>query len=156
VKDNKKDMLKLEEVTLKDVLKNLSFPMVVRVDAPLSSILEVALKKKYPRFIYVVDLMGRYRGLIQPYQLLWHTFPQGIPSTLLGYELLKYMGSEVAEEVVEPSVKPLSVADTVATATKRLMKLKWNELPVVDEEGKLVAAFNVNHVFFICRRLGGL
>jgi len=119
-------------------------PVAVRKDTSLKDVTDAMIDKSRSRKVYVVDENRKLLGTITFETLLRHAGYQlgvrktGVTSFL---RMLKEIGEEKASEVMTPPVKVLR-EELVVNAMKLMVEYHLNDLPVVDEKGRLIGELN--------------
>lgn len=139
VDDKPVDELRVWEVI--DRIARAQGPTTVRTDAPLREAVEAMIQDEETRKVYALDSDGRLAGTITLEVLLRHAgYMMGVRSA--GVTSFMRMLSEIADERVDQVMaKPVRVSkdEMLVNATKLMVEHHLNDLPVVDDDDKLVA-----------------
>ncbi|MGD9962479.1 MAG: CBS domain-containing protein [Thermoplasmata archaeon] len=134
----------IDELRVWEVLERVARtdrPATVRVDAPLREAVEAIIEDDETHKVYALDGDGRLAGTITLEVLLRHAgYMLGVRST--GVTSFMKMLMEITDERVnQVMAKPVKVSkdEMLVNATKLMVEHHLNDLPVVDEDDKLVA-----------------
>lgn len=130
-------------------------PSVVRVGDPLSKAVEALLAQPHGRAVYVVDADGKLVGVISFRSMLKVvTARYGSRSTSV-FGLLARLRHAMAEHVEDLMREPHPVHPdtTLEDAFFTLDDSRENDLPIVDDDGKLVGELNAMQVMDVGLRV---
>ncbi len=132
------------EIRVSEVLERaeaVSGPVTVRTDATLREAVEAMIGESASHKVYVVDGDGRLAGTVTQEVLLRHAgYMLGVRAA--GMTSFLRMLTEIADErVSQVMAKPIRVArdELLVHATQLMVDHHLNDLPVVDEDNRLVA-----------------
>ncbi len=137
----------ISDIRVSDVLdraaKTVS-PATVRTDATLRDAVDAIIVDSGTRKVYVLTDDGKLAGTITLEVLLRHAgYKFGVRS--VGMTSFLRMLAEVTDDSVrEVMTKPIRVSkdELLVNATKLMVEHHLNDLPVVDEDDRLVAELN--------------
>ncbi|MEM2891581.1 MAG: CBS domain-containing protein [Thermoplasmata archaeon] len=119
-------------------------PATVGPDASLSAATDALLKNRETRKVYVVDKDNKLLGTLTLETLLRHAgYRLGVRGT--GMTSFIRMLAEISDDKVsEAMAKPVKVLEDelILNVTKLMVENHLNDLPVVDNSGRLVAELN--------------
>jgi CBS domain-containing protein len=119
---------------------------IVDEDASLLDVAEIMVKDPKTRAVYVVDREKNLKGIISLMTLVEHIFYEYIPeefSTCLGgYDIIKMMNTKKAKEIMLP-VSYVKDDENLKSAFRKMFNNKLNELPVVDNNLKVIGDLNM-------------
>lgn len=134
----------IDELRVWEVLERVARtdrPATVSVDASLREAVEAIIEDDETHKVYALDGDGRLAGTITLEVLLRHAgYMLGVRST--GVTSFMRMLIEITDERVnQVMAKPVKVSkdEMLVNATKLMVEYHLNDLPVVDEDNKLVA-----------------
>lgn len=137
----------IKEMRVKDVLAlagRRRRPATVSQDATLSEATDALLRNRETRKVYVVDKDDRLLGTVTLETLLRHTgYRLGVRGT--GMTSFIRMLAEISDDKVkEVMAKPVKVLEDelILNVTKLMVENHLNDLPVVDDKGRLVTELN--------------
>jgi CBS domain-containing protein len=126
-------------------------PTIISPDASIDELLKKMIEDPRTRHVYVVDSQMRLIGSVRLNRIIEYLFP---------FAALIEQGSQLFEKGIvlgaEKTVKdlmncePFSVEESTSLSemAKILIREKINELPVVDQEGKILGEINVYEVVY--------
>ena len=137
-------------MTVGEFLKETASPydaVTVRKEATLRQILDVMLRRREEREVFVVDNDGAVVGVIALGALARHIMHEGIapqngfsPST----DILHYLTAENAGDIMEPGVAFCTKDESLDAALQKMLGPKvYKVLPVVDEGRRIVAVLDL-------------
>lgn len=119
-------------------------PATVDPDASLSAATDALLKNRETRKVYVVDKDDKLLGTLTLETLLRHAgYRLGVRGT--GMTSFIRMLAEISDDKVsEAMAKPVKVLEDelILNVTRLMVENHLNDLPVVDNSGRLVAELN--------------
>ena len=119
-------------------------PATVGVDASLREAVEAIVRDSETRKVYVLNDDGKLAGTITLEVLLRHAaYTFGVRST--GVTSFLRMLAEITDDKVrDVMAKPIRVSkdELLVNVTKLMVENHLNDLPVVDDQNKLVAELN--------------
>lgn len=119
-------------------------PATVGPDASLSEATDALLKNRETRKVYVVDKDNKLLGTLTLETLLRHAgYRLGVRGT--GMTSFIRMLAEISDDKVsEAMAKPVKVLEDelILNVTRLMVENHLNDLPVVDNSGRLVAELN--------------
>lgn len=134
----------MKKVRVKDIrnliTRNAS---VVKEDDPLLKVAEEIVSDPRTRSVYVVDKSGKLKGIIPVIELIQYLYYEHIPQEYIFYRFpLVLSGEAIAKDIMLP---PVYVHDTdnITDALKKMFKNNLKELPVVDENMKIIGDLNI-------------
>jgi CBS domain-containing protein len=120
---------------------------VVR-DSPLQEVVKTMVTGHRRRVIYVVDADGRLEGAI-PLDALkdrifrYYLDAQVGNALVVTERLLEIFASETAEEIMETGLTTCRLHESLQDAISRLIEGNLKDLPVVDQDGRLIADLDI-------------
>jgi len=122
------------------ITKNAS---VVKEDDSLLKVAEEIVRDPRTRSVYVVDKSGKLKGIIPVIELIQYLYYEYIPQEYIFYHFpLAMSGEPVADEIMLPPVY-VHDRDKITDALKKLFKNNLKEIPVVDENMKIIGDLNI-------------
>lgn len=139
---------KLSESLVKDidylVVKN---PTTVHKNAPIKEVLKSIVSDLHTRHAYVVDDKGKLIGSIRVNYIIQYLFPT---VTLLENREIPQMGTfmefynaKTAEDIMNANPVSVYQNSTLGELVKLMTEEKINEIPVLDENDKLIGEANI-------------
>ena len=148
----------IKEMRVRDVLAlagRRKRPATVSPDANLSEATDALLKNRETRKVYVVDKDDKLLGTVTLETLLRHTgYRLGVRGT--GMTSFIRMLAEISDDKVsEAMAKPVKVLEDelILNVTKLMVENHLNDLPVVDDKGRLVAELNGLDILLMAKRV---
>ena len=142
VEDKRIGDIRVSEV-LESVAKAVK-PATVGLNASLREAVESIVKDSETRKVYVLDDKGKLVGTVTLEVLLRHVgYRFGVRST--GMTSFLRMLAEISDEKVREIMdKPIKVSkdELLVNVTKLMVENHLNDLPIVDDENRLVAELN--------------
>ncbi len=137
----------INEVRVSDVLQLVAKtvkPATVGADASLREAVEAIVRDSETRKVYVLDAQERVMGTVTLEVLLRHAgYRMGVRSTGVT-SFLRMLAEITDEKVTEVMAKPVKVLkdELVVNVMKLMVENHLNDLPVVDDQNRLVAELN--------------
>jgi len=122
------------------ITKNAS---VVKEDDSLLKVAEEIARDPRTRSVYVVDKSGKLKGIIPVIELIQYLYYEYIPQEYVFYHFpLALSGKPIARDIMIPPVYVYD-RDSITDALKKLFKNNLKEIPVVDENMKIIGDLNI-------------
>lgn len=137
----------VSDIRVSDVLEEVAKtvrPATVLADATLKDAVEAMVKDSETRKVYVVDHENKLVGTITLEVLLRHVgYRLGVRSTGMT-SFLRMLAEITDENVKEVMAKPIKVSsnELLVNVTKLMVENHLNDLPVVDDKGRLLDELN--------------
>jgi CBS domain-containing protein len=135
----------IRDVKVEDVYEIMvGKPALVYDDALLRDAVEAMTLSMVSRKVYVVDREGKLLGVITLETLMRHVgYKVGVRETGV-ISFLKFVTGIFKDNVTEFMEDPVTITNNhkVLDALKKMVEYHLNDLPVVDEEGKIVGELN--------------
>jgi CBS domain-containing protein len=150
------DERRYEEVTVATILRSSDRrikPATVRKDSTLRDAVDAVIDSE-TRKVYVLDSDDKVVGTITLETLLRHTgYRLGVRKSGMT-SFLQMLGEIVEEKVTESMTSPVRVREDelLANATKLMVESHLNDLPVVDDQNRLVGELNGLDILRMSRR----
>lgn len=141
------DDKRIGDIRVSDVLESAAkavAPATVGADASLREAVEAIIKDSETRKVYVLDADGKLVGTITLEVLLRHGgYRLGVRSTGMT-SFLRMLREITDDNVKEVMAKPVKVSkdELLVNVTKLMVENHLNDLPIVDDQGRLVAELN--------------
>lgn len=135
---DEKDIRDLIVKDVDDIL--IGKPALVKEDAILKDAIEAITQELTSHKVYVIDNDGKLKGMISIETLLRHMgYRVGVREPGM-ISLFKFFIDILKENVVEFMDKPVTITkrDRVLQAMQLMVEHHLNDLPIVDEEGKII------------------
>lgn len=120
-------------------------PAILREDAQLKDAVEAITQDLISRKVYIVDAEGILIGMISIETLLRHVgYRVGVREVGV-ISFFKFLGGVFKENVTEiMEKKPVTVTNNhkVLDALRLMVEHHLNDLPVIDDEGKIIGELN--------------
>lgn len=148
----------MDDVTREKILSNLEFEDVTEVNELLSYEDEVAgsiMAKDFLSFtdnISVGDAIDIIRDLGDEYDAedMYYVFVTDISGELKGFismsDLIQNKGDSILNEVMNPHIEDINVNDHSSTAVDLAIKYELLQIPVVDDDRKLLGVINIHDI----------
>ncbi len=136
-------MSELKALLVRDVRCNISKrPAMVRESADVATIIDTMLKDPHTRSVYTVDPHQRLTGIITVSMLAKNAFRTAIPHPLWNLKRVELYMEQVAGTIKE---RPVAVRDddTLERAFQTMFKHSYEELPVVDEQERVIGTLDL-------------
>jgi len=122
------------------ITKNAS---VVKEDDSLLKVAEEIVRDPRTRSVYVIDKSGKLKGIIPVVELIQYLYYEYIPQEYIFYHFpLALSGEPVAGDIMLPPVY-VHDKDKITDALKKMFKNNLKEIPVVDENMKIIGDLNI-------------
>ncbi len=135
----------IRDVRVKDVYDTMvGKPAIVREDAQLKDAVDAMTVNHISRKVYVVDAEGKLLGAITMETMLKKVgYLVGVREKGV-VSFFKFVTGILEDDVTEFMDKPVTVTNDnlVLEAMKKMVDNHLNDLPVVDEEGKIIGELN--------------
>ena len=144
-KRNELGRLKINDV-MHLVVKN---PTVVKKDETISKLLDAVNKDLKTRHVYVVDDENRLIGSVRMNSIVKYLFPMKaiLSSSITSHSNLNVnIFSATAENLMKMDPFSVKAESTLSSAATIMIKEEINELPVVDDEMKIIGQINVYEI----------
>jgi CBS domain-containing protein len=142
---NKMVELDIRDVKIEDVYETMvGKPALVDEEAILKDAVEAMTVNHVSRKVYVVDSQGKLLGVISIETLLKKVgYLVGVRKTGV-LSFIKFVSGIFDDNVTEYMDTPVTVTNNhkVLDALKKMVEYHLNDLPVVDEEGKIIGELN--------------
>lgn len=134
----------MKSVMVKDIRNMITrSASIVKEDDPLLKIAEEVVKDPRTRSVYVVDKKGILKGIIPVLELIQYLYYKYIPQEYIFYRFpLALSGEPLAKDIM---LHPVYAHDTesITDALKKMFKNNLKEIPVVDENMKIIGDLNI-------------
>lgn len=130
-------------------------PMHVQKSAKIRDAIELMLKNPASRKVYVIDTDGNLAGAITTETILRLIgYRVGVEENR-GLEFYRFLRDTLKEEVeqVMANVRPVKKETKLTEALRLMLDLHVNDLPVVDDDYKLIGELSSLELFAIGREL---
>jgi CBS domain-containing protein len=135
----------IRDVKVKDVYEIMvGKPALVYEDAILKDAVEAMTVNHVSRKVYVIDSEGKLLGMISLETLLKQVgYRVGVRETGV-MSFLKFVTGIFKENVTEFMQTPVTITNDhkVLDALQKMVEYHLNDLPVIDEDGKIVGELN--------------
>lgn len=135
----------IRDVKVKDVYDTMvGKPAIVKDDALLKDAVEAMTINHISRKVYVTDSEGKLLGVISMETLLKHVgYRVGVREEGM-ISFFKFVTGIFKENVTEFMKDPITVTNEnkVLDALKIMVENHLNDLPVIDDEGKIIGELN--------------
>ena len=128
----------VEAIKIKDMRMLVTpYPSFVSKEVPTDEIAKTLIANPRLKSVYVVDDKLKLIGKITLKMLIKHEFMDLVPRNFSYFEALEFIGKKTAENLM---VSPIYVKDndTLKTAFIKMYENDLDELPVVDENLRLI------------------
>ena len=147
---------KFSETNIGDVFEEMvTKPSVVQKGAKIREIIDLMIENPLSRKAYVVDVDGKLLGMVNTETLLRLVgYSVGVRKSG-GVALYQFLRDSLKEEIddIMTSVVPIKKDTMLTDAIELMVKQHLNDLPVVDEEGKLIGEMISLNIFRKARDL---
>ncbi|MGQ9587432.1 MAG: CBS domain-containing protein [Thermoplasmata archaeon] len=148
----------IKDVRVEDVLAlsgRRRKPATVPQDATLSEAANALMRNRETRKVYVVGKDGTLVGTVTLETLLRHTgYRLGVRGTGMA-SFIRMLGEISDEKVADAMAKPVKVLEDelILNVTKLMVENHLNDLPVVDDKGRLVAELNGLDILVLAKQI---
>jgi CBS domain-containing protein len=116
-------------------------PVVITAERPLDELFQKMVEEPRTRRVYVVDGNGILEGSVRLYAVLRQLFPL-VAATASGshgtLEVVESYGATTVRDIMDAGSPSVRAETTVNEAVRLMISDGTNELPVVDDEGRVV------------------
>jgi CBS domain-containing protein len=145
MKGDKMTEIDIRDVKVEDVYDTMvGKPAIVKDDAILKDAVEAMTVNHISRKVYVTDSEGKLLGMISMETMLKQVgYRVGVREEGM-ISFLKFVTGIFKENVIEFMKDPITVTNEnkVLDALKIMVDSHLNDLPVIDEEGKIIGELN--------------
>ncbi len=110
----------------------------VREDAAIDDVIDVMIRFRHSRLVYVVDGDGRLLGCVTLETIVGHFFRQNHEPRIHSRRHLLWMATEHASDLMNKRPLHTTPDEGLGVLLQRMIASRAMELPVVDAEGRLV------------------
>jgi CBS domain-containing protein len=114
----------------------------VRAESDMDEVIDVMVRSCHTRVVYVLDDKDRLLGYIEIGNLLRHLFPHLYEGKIHSHGLLRRITVENAEHLMAKVKVTAGPDETVDEVLQRMAHTGRKEIPVLDEEGRIIADIN--------------
>ncbi len=143
----------LDRTLVRDVLHVFMFPpSTVSPDDSVEEMLRVMIRDTHTRHVYVVDAENRLVGVVRMNRVVEYLFPHVLLRGLAeeemvwGTHFLESIGAKVVGDIMNDTPCYVLGTDPLSKVGEILTEEKINELPVVDEDRRLIGQVNVYQI----------
>jgi CBS domain-containing protein len=151
-KESKKDF---RDLRVEDIIEIVSKPASVKEDAILKDAVEAITQESHSRKVYVVDSNGKLNGVITIETLLRQVgYKVGVRETGV-ISFFKFVSGILKDNVMEFTEKPATITKRykVLDAMRMMVEHHLNDLPIIDEEDRLIGELNSLEILVKARQL---
>ncbi|MDY6971385.1 MAG: CBS domain-containing protein [Thermodesulfobacteriota bacterium] len=127
---------------LLDNLKQRKIPAIYE-QASISEIIEAFAGSSHSRLLYVVDQEGRLKGFISLGNLVRHVFFNYHDPYIDTRKLTHMALSEIAAHFMQREPQFALASDDLQSLLQRMIKYNIKEIPIVDDEKRIVADITI-------------
>lgn len=139
---------KLADNTVADVRDLLvKHPSVIAPDAPIHALLQKIIEDPRTRHVYVVDAQKKLLGSVRMQTVVHYLFPlvnqeeeQVVPA------IPRYLNISQVQDLMKTDPFYVTEKTTLWEVSRILMREKINELPVVDDQHRIIGQINVYEI----------
>jgi CBS domain-containing protein len=146
---------KFNELTVEEVADSLIVePSVISLDASIREVIDAMLENPITRKVYVVDIEGKLVGMVTTATILRLIgYRVGVRTGTLSF--YKFLRDTLKEEVRSVMEAPVFVKpkNKLTEALLKMLDENMNDIPVVDENMKLLGELNSLELFAKARDL---
>ena len=113
-------------------------PPLVKEDDTIREVLEKMLNYPHTRLMYVVDDEQKCKGIISLGALIRHLFSSSFEPTVHARFVIPMITAETAEHIMNTGLIYATAEEAVETVIKRMIKAAIKEIPVLDEENRII------------------
>ena len=146
----------IRDVKVKDVYETMvGKPALVYEDALLKDAVEAMTVNQISRKVYVIDSEGKLLGMISIETMLKQVgYKVGVrePGVI---SFLKFVTGIFKENVTEFMQTPITITNEhkVLEALQKMVEYHLNDLPVIDEDGKIIGELNSLEILVQAKRI---
>ena len=127
--------MKIKEIL--EIIGSRDLPLV-KEDDTIREVLEKMLNYPHTRLMYVVDDEQKCRGIISLGALIRHLFSSSFEPTVHARFVIPMITAETAEHIMNTGLIYATAEDEVEKVIKRMIKAAIKEIPVLDEENRII------------------
>ena len=131
-------MVNIEHITVENVRHKISRrAALVFEDATIEKVVQVILKDPKTRCVYTIDKEGKLTGIITLTTLAKYALRSSVPHPLWNFRTIDFVADHLAGTI---KTEPIFVhdRDDLETAFQKMFNHDLEELPVIDENGKVI------------------
>jgi CBS domain-containing protein len=143
------------DLTVEDIFEIVSKPVSVTEDAILKDAVETITRDSHSRKVYVVDAEGKLKGVITIETLLRQVgYKVGVRETGV-ISFFKFVSGILKDNVMEFTEEAATITKRhkVLDALQMMVEHHLNDLPVIDEEDRLVGELNSLEILVKAKQL---
>ena len=146
----------IRDIKVKDVYETMvGKPALVYEDALLKDAVEAMTVNQISRKVYVIDSEGKLLGMISMETMLKQVgYKVGVrePGVI---SFLKFVTGIFKENVTEFMQTPIPITNEhkVLEALQKMVEYHLNDLPVIDEDGKIIGELNSLEILVQAKRI---
>jgi CBS domain-containing protein len=143
------------DLSVGDIFEIVSKPVSVPEDAILKDAVEAITQDSHSRKVYVVDGEGKLKGVITIETMLRQVgYRVGVREAGV-ISFFKFVSDILKDNVMEFTEKPATITKRhkVLDALRMMVEHHLNDLPVTDEENRLVGELNSVEILVKARQL---
>ena len=146
----------IRDVKVKDVYEIMvGKPALVYEDAILKDAVEAMTVNQISQKVYVIDSEGKLLGMISMETMLKQVgYRVGVRETGV-ISFLKFVTGIFKENVTEFMQTPVTITNEhkVLDALKKMVEYHLNDLPVIDEDGKIIGELNSIEILIQAKKI---
>lgn len=123
-------------------------PPLVTTDASLRDAVGAFEAQRHTRVLYVVDAQGALAGVLTAGALLRHVETHGHAPQVHARRIPALLGGETIEQIMLHHPVSVSLDDTVQDAVRAMNDAGAKELPVCEDDGRVVADITIIDVLY--------
>jgi len=120
---------------------------LVHQSSPLSEVIRLMSRIPHSRLLYVVDDQGRLLGSISLGAIMRHVLADFREPSVHSRSMIDAHVNETAEHLMRPGPVIARGSDTIDDVLRRLMQTNVKEVPVIDQQERVVANLTAADIF---------
>jgi len=125
---------------------------VVSPEAEVKEIISAFARAEHARLVYVVDNEKRLSGVISLGNLSKHLLFHHCSKAIDNLHLISMATSETAADFIDRPMIAAQLFETIEPVLERMLSAGIKEIPVLDEQGRLVGDLTLVDILQLCAR----
>lgn len=128
-------------IALREVVKGIDNRelAIVKESAGIYEVITALVNSRHSRMMYVVDESERLVGTISLGALTRHAFPHDREPSIHARSAMRHFSRESAGDIMRKRPVVGKLDETIGEVTRRMLKSNIKEIPVVSDDGKVIA-----------------
>ena len=130
-------------------------PPLVQEHSTIQKVIDAMIQFDHSRVVYVQDENGKLSGTISLGALAKHVFSRSHEPQIHARALISMMTAETAKDMMQKRPVFAMIHDDVGTVLRRMVESNVKEIPILDENQKIIADVTMIDLLKFLLRLAG-